>query len=225
MRRSRAIAMVAYALAAVSTICSATAQNKSPPDSQKQAPASFTVISPIFGQLVMFAHPARFRPVHESSKGDRYIREVVPTGQTVEAWSEMITVTGAKGLAAVPHSTPRAFVEQIGGGFRRACPETFSSRVIGETQFGGHDAFIAIVGCGVVKSAPSPRSEAALLIALKGAADMYTIQWAERGAASDKLKVEIDETWSTRLKSLGPIRLCPIVAGEKAPYPSCVNWK
>lgn len=189
---------------------------------QDKLPPAMTAISPIFSQLLMMSHPAGFKPAFENAKGDRYIREAIRTGDTLEAWTEMITVTGARDGAKKPGATAQAFVQQIGGGFQKACPDTFSSRVIGATQFGRHDAFIAIVGCGAVKAGTS-RSEAALLIAIKGDADMYTIQWAERGPASTTFKVEIDDKWATRLKSLGPILLCPIVPGEKAPYPSCVN--
>jgi hypothetical protein len=58
---------------------------------------------------------------------------------------------------------------------------------------------------------------------VKGAADAYTVQWAERAAASD---AAIDEAvWRGRLHELMPIRLCAIVPGEAAPYPSCLAQK
>jgi hypothetical protein len=37
-------------------------------------------------------------------------------------------------------------------------------------------------------------------------------------------KPAIDEAkWRERLRQLQPIRFCPIVPGEAAPYPSCVG--
>lgn len=189
-----------------------------------QQPPAMTAVSPIFSQLVMMSYPAGFKVAHERANADRYIREAVPAGESVEGWTQMITVTGAKGQAATPNASAQAFVQQIGAGFQRACPETFSSRVIGATKFDGHDSFVAIVGCGHVESGAA-RSEAALIVAIKGAADIYTFQWAERGPVAENLKVEIDDKWASRLKALGPFRLCPIVPGEKAPFPSCVNRK
>ena len=62
----------------------------------------------------------------------------------------------------------------------------------------------------------------ALLITLKGATDYYTIQWAERGPESDEPPVN-DDRWQARLRDLSPINLCPIMLGEAAPYPSCVD--
>ncbi len=61
-----------------------------------------------------------------------------------------------------------------------------------------------------------------LLITLKGDQDYYSIQWAQRGPASSA-PVEYDsKLWSDRLMQLLPIRVCRKVAGEAAPYPSCI---
>jgi hypothetical protein len=79
-----------------------------------------------------------------------------------------------------------------------------------------------VVGCGKVGGADEARSETALIVAIKGNADMYTVQWAARGAPAAKADIE-DARWPERLKQLAPIRICAIVAGEKAPYPSCLK--
>jgi hypothetical protein len=57
---------------------------------------------------------------------------------------------------------------------------------------------------------------------VKGSSDYYTLQWAERAAPVDRPAVD-DAKWPERLRLLQPIRLCPIVPGEAAPYPSCVG--
>jgi hypothetical protein len=63
----------------------------------------------------------------------------------------------------------------------------------------------------------------ALLIAVEGAADMYSIQWAERTAATDAAPVFDEKVWKARYQQISPIRLCDKVPGEKMPYPSCIN--
>ena len=74
-------------------------------------------------------------------------------------------------------------------------------------------------------SSGGAHSESALLIAIKGAADYYTVQWAERGPASPR-PIAFDEAmWNERFDKLGPIKLCPIKPGEPPPYPSCANQK
>jgi hypothetical protein len=189
---------------------------------QAQAPQSFRVISPIFGQLVSFAMPSHFAVVFENTRGGHYIREAVLKGETPERWTQMITVTGEKGMTLISGSSPEKFVGTIAGGFKSACPDSFAARPLGEANFGRFEGFVAVIGCGRIDSGPTRHSETALLITLKGASDYYTIQWAERGPESDEPPVN-DVSWQARLRDLGPIDLCPILPGEAAPYPSCVS--
>src|SRR5438309_1883700 len=74
-----------------------------------QAPQSFRVISPVFGQLVSFAMPSNFSAVFENTEGGHYIREAVLKDETSERWTEMITVTGEKGMTLTPGSSPEKF--------------------------------------------------------------------------------------------------------------------
>ena len=61
------------------------------------------------------------------------------------------------------------------------------------------------------------------MLTLKGSNDYYTLQWTERGRDSGQ-PVAIDVGyWTKQLARLNPIKLCPIVAGEAAPYQSCVR--
>ncbi|WP_256805950.1 hypothetical protein [Bradyrhizobium sp. Bra64] len=190
--------------------------------SQAQAPQTFRVISPIFGQLVSFAMPSNFVVVFENTKGGHYIREAVLKGETPERWTQMITVTGEKGMTLTPGASPEKFAGSIAGGFISACPDSFAAKSLGAANFGRFEGFVAVIGCGRIDSGPTRHTETALLVTLKGASDYYTIQWAERGPESDEPPVN-DERWQARLRELSPIELCPIVAGEAAPYPSCVN--
>jgi hypothetical protein len=184
---------------------------------------SVKTISPIFGQLVTFSFPKGFTTVFEDAKGPQYIRESVLTGENVKKWTQMITITGAKGLAANPNVTPQAFANRLARGFRDACPTSFSGTVLGKFKLGNHSAFAAVISCGVANPAGDLYSESMLLIAIKGESDYYTIQWAERSDASTA-PIKFDEAkWMNRFKRLAPIKLCPIVPGESAPYPSCVG--
>src|SRR3954454_20104419 len=96
-----------------------------------QAPPAFTVISPIYGQLVRFSMPSNFAVVFENAKDGNYIREAVLKGETAQAWTQMITVTGAKGLAGNRQVTPESFAVGIAAGFKKACPDTFDANPLG----------------------------------------------------------------------------------------------
>ena len=139
-------------------------------------------------------------------------------GETAQQWTEM---TGAKGLATSPGATAEQLARWIATEYMQACPDTYAATGSG-ASIGGHDAFVGVAGCGKVGRGAHVGSEAALIVVIKGNADIYTLQWAERGAASGKPDVE-HTRWQDRLKQLAPIRLCAIVPGEKAPYPSCVG--
>jgi hypothetical protein len=189
------------------------------------APASFTVISPIYGQLVRYSVPAAFVTVSEDTKDAFYIREAVPKGETVAAWTQMITVTGSRGLSGAAGFTPQKLAASIVLGFKKACPESFVVRDLGETKLGEQEAYVAVAHCGKVASSFDGHSETALIVTVKGAADAYTIQWAERAAPAPPDAAIDEAVWRGRLRELMPIRLCAIVPGEAAPYPSCLQQK
>ena len=179
-------------------------------------------ITPIFGQLLVYYFPAGFKPAFEEAKGAGYIQESVPDGESIKKWTQMVTVTGAKGLAANPKVTPQVFANGIAGGFRKVCPASFGAMGLGTLKLGRHEGYAAVVSCGVA-NAGEGYSESMLLVVIKGDSDYYTVQWAERAAASAAL-IKFDEAkWSERFRKLMPIRLCPIVPGERAPYPSCIE--
>jgi hypothetical protein len=180
-------------------------------------------ITPVFSQLVRFSFQPGFKPAFQNTQGTSYIQEAVPAGETVERWTQMITLTGAQGYAANPNIAPASFAGSIALGFKRACPESFSTKAVGKLKFGEYEGFGALAACGSVRNGGYPHSEAALIISIKGASDYYTIQWAERGPAQGA-PAGIDEAkWRERLAKLNPIKICPRLPGEPAPYPSCAG--
>lgn len=218
-----AIAGLSALLAAASP---ARAQAPAAPKATPQStpPAAFIVISPIYGQLVRFSMPSNFAVVFENAKDGHYIREAVLKGETMNAWTQMITVTGAKGLAGNRQVTPEGFAVAITAGFKNACPDTFDAKPLGATRFGDRDGFVAVGGCGRVAGSADKHSETALIVAVRGSADVYTIQWAERAPGAAKPAID-DAKWRDRLSKLNPIVFCAIVPGEAPPYPSCGNNK
>jgi hypothetical protein len=188
--------------------------------------ASITWIAPVFSQLVSTSMPKGFNavPVYEATlPGPRYMRENVLEGENENEWTQMITITGAKDLASNPDLTPQKFVERMAAGYKRACPDTFSAAKVPLGNVSGYEAFGAVVSCGKSPLTQGRTSESAMIIGVKGERDYYTVQWAERSAAS-ATPIEIDAAkWMQRLSGIGPIKICAIVPGEAAPYPSCAK--
>jgi len=220
MKNASRATWMAFAGLSVLLAAASPARAQAPAAPKATPPAAFTVISPIYGQLVRFSMPSNFAVVFENAKDGNYIREAVLKGETAQAWTQMITVTGAKGLAGNPRVTPESFAVSIAAGFKKACPDTFDANPLGPTRFGDRDGFVALGGCGRVAGSADKHSETALIVAVRGSADVYTIQWAERTPGAAKPAID-DVKWRDRLSKLNPIMFCAIVPGEAAPYPSC----
>jgi hypothetical protein len=71
-------------------IASASPMHAQAPAAKSGPPASFTVISPIYGQLVRFSMPSAFVAAAENVNGPSYIREAVLKGETVKAWTQPV---------------------------------------------------------------------------------------------------------------------------------------
>jgi hypothetical protein len=173
----------------------------------KAGRAPFTWLSPIWSELVSFTTPGNFKIVTEQVKGSFYIREAVLRDETAQRWSQMVTVTGAKGVASHPAFHPQKWAGQIVAGFKRACPTTYSEKEIGALTISGHDAYATLAGCGTAQNGGYAHSEAALLLFIRGNEDSYTLQWAERGAASDAPLDLSGGQWQERLKTLNPVMI------------------
>lgn len=155
-------------------------------ESLRQQGYTINAVTPIFSQLLFHQIPKGFKSTFENvtTQGTFYIHEFVPDGETVENWTQMMTDTGSKDLASNARVSPQAFAFNMANGFKEACPESFSVLDLGTIKLGEYDAFGVVASCGTVSAATGPHSESALIVAIKGKKDYYTVQWAERGPIS-----------------------------------------
>ncbi|AXF85000.1 hypothetical protein DTO96_100717 [Ephemeroptericola cinctiostellae] len=182
-------------------------------------------ITPIFSQLLITSIPRGFQMAFANASDTGYIHELVPTGENVNQWTQMLTVTGTKNAALNPEQTPQKMAGLLGAGFHNSCPNSFNAYAFPSPhQINGYDSISVILSCGSTQAPQRETSETALITIIKGQKDYYTVQWAERGApSSTPINIDLPK-WSSRLaQQIKPIKLCAVVAGEKAPYPSCLN--
>ncbi len=172
-----------------------------------------TATARVYDRIAAFALPEGFVGAYENEEGGSYLLEFVPEGESVEGWREMITLSGAKGLA-VQMPAPLDVAAAIGAGFRESCPESYRGSDEGAQQLAGGDAaHLVLFSCG----AAGAETENALILVVISGEDVFTLQWAERGAA-----VPPDpDIWLPRFDTVLSLRLCPVVEGEEPPYPSC----
>lgn len=184
---------------------------------------SIQAVTPIFSQLIAWHLPLRFHGVNEQATQRSYLFEAVPQGQTTDQWSEMITLTGMADAASDETLTPDSVIVDLGAGFKKACPDTFSAGKLDAPDIGGYAAFAAVISCGQVGSAAGLHSETAMILAIKGRQDYYTLQWAKRGPPQ-ATPIKLDAApWHEALAQLLPVWLCDKTSGEVAPYPSCLH--
>ena len=190
----------------------------------QQKGKSFSTVTRVWSQIVSFDIPPGFHGVYEKTTGPNFMLELVPQNETATAWTQMITLTGHRGLAANPNVTPQLLASNIGAGFQKACPETFNAAGLGPmhtTEGTPAQGFSVLSSCGWVKAPGSDRSESALILALAGVHDYYTVQWAERGPSSPQ-KLELgDPKWRARLMQLNAKLICPIAVANDPAGPGC----
>lgn len=208
---------------AIATLISGESADALDLDRYRENGHSVVAITPIFGGLVKLSYPRGFMFAFENTKADFYIQESVLKGENVNNWTQMVTLTGKKDLASKPGATAQGYLNALAAHFRRGCPFSYAAKKLSEPGVDGYETATAVVSCGVLPTTAGKTSETTMIVVIKGKADIYTVQWAERGAPSDQ-PMKIDATkWQDRLKALNPIKLCPKIPGEKAPYPSCAG--
>ena len=191
---------------------------------QPVAAENATIIAPVFSQLVTGPLPDGFIPVTENASATGYINEAIPKGEKIEAWTQLITLTGAKGLAVGEDAvTAVGFADYIAGGYKGACPDTTVAEQFETPAIkGARQTFMGYLSCGSVHT--GAHSESMVFLVMVGAQDIYTLQWAERGAPQARGIAYSREKWANRWDILlAAARLCEILPGEAAPYPSCVQ--
>jgi hypothetical protein len=180
-----------------------------------------TFIAPVYAQLVSFTLPDGFAVAFEDPAPGFYIIEAPAMGQTVENWTQLISMTGAKnGVRGDVVENAALYASNIAASYRQYCPDSYSTQMLPTPAIPGVlDAVAVYYACG--PTADTAQAEGVVMLVLSGRKDIYTLQWAERFDAP----VPYDAArWAPRLAALSAdARLCDPVPGEGAPYPSCVG--
>ena len=203
--------MLKLFLLAALTVTTLTAVAQTPTNS----PAPMKSVSTVFSQQVFYNIPAGFSSqlLNEQSAANSYIHERVMNGETLQNWTQVITVTGIKDLALNKQVLPMSLVGAMVTDFKNACPDSFNGiKLLDSTTGNGTPVAAAVLSCGTIKG----KSETTLVTVFKGTQDYYTVQWTER-AKSSKKPMKIDEQkWIARLNAISPgIQNAPAQAPAK----------
>lgn len=178
-----------------------------------------TSVTRVYDRVVAFPLAEGFVGAFEEEEAGRYLLEFVPVGESVEDWSQMITLSGNAGLAT-EMPDPLQTASAIGAGFRDACPDSYQGSDEGaQDVIGAEAAHLVMFSCGDLGG----YSERALILVAVSGADVFTLQWAQRGGVELAPTQPDQALWLPRVAALQALRLCPALEGEEPPYPSCIE--
>jgi hypothetical protein len=128
---------------------------------------------------LLFSPPKEFKVGFESNRDNRSMTEWVPTAETVEDWTQMLTVQIYRG-AAIDAAT---FLQSVGKRYMGACPGT-TSKGIFTGQINGYVVSMLLLKCPTNPGTGKPETTAFRVI--KGKDALYSVQHAWRGVPSDQ---------------------------------------
>jgi hypothetical protein len=164
---------------------------------------SFTAISAqslIDGENLLFSPPKDFKVGFQSSHDNRLMTEFVPSAETVENWTQMLTVQIYRG-ATVDAAT---FLQGVGKRYMEACSGT-TAKGIYTGQVNGYVVSMLVLKCPMNPGTGKPETTAFRLI--KGKDALYSVQRAWRAVPSDQ---DLDDV----THALGKVTVCDTRAPE-----------
>lgn len=154
---------------------------------------------------LLVAMPDGYKVGFQDKNGNQQITEMVPRGQSVKDWTEMVTVQIFFGMTNV---TPAAYKQRLEKLWAENCKGAESSPV-GQGSERGYPVVVWLQVCPLNKG--TGKSEVTLLKAIAGKDSFYVVQKAFR-FQPDKPQVE---QWSRYLRGVSvcdsrvPERACP----------------
>lgn len=199
----RALALVAL-LAAVPAAAVDPGETAAQPMAQmmrklwaSQQVDAVATVQRVWTRTVGFDLPRPFVPAYRAQSGGSFIMEYVPDGETVQAWTRMITISGSLGAGAarIDDTTLASALFN-----RRACTD-WRYRDLGATRQPVLPYRTLVIGCGADGAADSERGAMAFF---RDAENSWTVQYAVRGAATRGFEAGA----AARIARLKPLLTC-----------------
>jgi hypothetical protein len=148
----------------------------------------------IQNENLLFSPPKDFKVGYQASHGNSSITEWIPAGETVQDWTQMLTVQIFHG-ASVDAAT---FLQGVGKRYMDACPGT-TAKGIYTGQVNGYVVSMLLLKCPMNPATSKPETTAFRLI--KGQDALYSVQRAWRAMPSDQ---DLDGV----MRTLGKVTVC-----------------
>ncbi len=132
---------------------------------------------------LLVAQPAGFKVGYQANKDNTAISEWVPEGQSVDSWTQMLTVQVFRGSKVAPAT----FLQGIGKQWSDACPGS-AGKGIFTGQTNGYVVSMLVLRCP--KNPTTGKPETTAFRVIKGGDALYSVQRAFRSEPSD---TELDD--------------------------------
>jgi hypothetical protein len=159
----------------------------------------------IDAENLLFSPPKEFKVGYQSNRDNRLMTEWVPATETVEDWTQMLTVQIYRGASV----DAAAFLQGVGKRYMGACPGT-TAKGIFTGQINGYVVSMLVLKCPTNPGTGKPETTAFRVI--KGNDALYSVQRAWRSVPSDQ---ELDDA----THALAKVTVCDTRAADH-PCPS-----
>jgi hypothetical protein len=138
------------------------------------ASAASAATADLQDENLLVTAPPGYKIGFNDTKPKMLMTEFVPDKETVENWTEMVTVQVFRGLK----TTPRAFMEDIAERWRTACPEAAEAHTVADALENGYPTRVWLLHCP--KNPQSGKPEITWFKAVEGNDAFYVVQKAFR---------------------------------------------
>lgn len=142
---------------------------------------------------LLVAPPAGYVPAFQNRSGNAAIMEFVPQGETVDNWTEMVTVEILFGQRAL---VPKKFRSDMDKVWSRSCPGTQPSELLSDKPVNGYASQLWTMVCPLNPKTQKP--EHTFFKAIAGNDSFYIVQKAFKSAPT----AEQAKFWTAYLTSV-----------------------
>jgi len=197
-------------------ICITSFYNQSFAQTAEKEKSQWAVVADsIYDNEVFFTIPKSWpkTPAHKKNENGFYIAEFIPAGQSVEKWSEMLTVVSYKKI----QQNPKQYFSNTYKMTQEICGANTAGSILKE----GKDFIIGILMCGKLSDSASnfgglkkDQGEMALYKIYKVGNSIYSVFYSWRGKSYDVLSKNDDDFPATMkvvknyITTSGPVGIC-----------------
>ena len=145
------------------------------------ASASSVLADALQDENLLLSMPAGFKVGYQASNGKEDIVEYVPTGETVNDWTKMVTV---QVFHDASNTDPEAFAANIADGWKSSCTGGEASKIATGAENGYP---IAVWAYSCVLNPQTSKPESMWLKVTSGGDALYSVQYAYRLTPTEEI--------------------------------------